>query len=87
MGEVVNFKTGVVQTQDHQDYGMSVVGDYIIETPTTQFDLLCKFRSYLTTEDYRDVLCAIMDIEMYGELCHTKPKLAEIATVYFALEQ
>jgi hypothetical protein len=44
------------------------IGDDLVKKPTNTREYLDLCKSKLTEEDYRDVLCGIMDLEYYTQL-------------------
>lgn len=44
------------------------IGDQTVKWPTCRNELLSACKRFLIEDDYRDVLCGIMDIEIFKEI-------------------
>lgn len=56
---------------------------YADKPPTSQLEYLAVLKDLLEDEDYRDILCGILDIDIYNDL---EPKLKEFVELYFSME-
>ena len=59
------------------------LGGKMVKVPRTREEYLEACKSVLTEEDYVDILCAILDQEIY---CSVDPHITDIVDRYYSFE-
>ena len=73
MSEVIDFKPRRV---------VVTIGSEVVQQPKNGDELLALCKRFLIDDDYRDILCGIMDLELYNEL---DPDLKKLVDIYFKM--
>lgn len=58
------------------------IGKEVVQKPRNADELLAICKRFLIDDDYRDILCGIMDLDFYAEL---EPDLKKLVDVYFKM--
>lgn len=54
------------ETIDTENFGY--INQTLVQKPKDSLEYLKLCKSYLTEEDYKDILCAILDVEYYSKI-------------------
>jgi hypothetical protein len=66
------------ETIDTENYGY--INKTLVKKPKDSLEYLKLCKSYLTEEDYRDTLCAILDLDYYSKI---EKHLKDIVDAYY----
>lgn len=56
---------------------------YALNPPQNRQEYLAVVKDMLTEDDYRDILCGIMDFDIFNTI---EPKLQEFVEIYFKMD-